>query len=300
MNKESNRLKNIEESSTLAMAALAREYKSKGVDVINLSLGEPDFKTPQHICNGAKQAIDSGNYFSYPPVAGYNDLKEAISKKFNKENNLNYPPKNIIVSNGVKHSITNVMFSLLNKDDEVIVFAPFWVSYAAIIKLADGVPIYIQSRIENDFKPTKEQLKNAISKKTKAIIFSSPCNPTGTVFTREELKSYRDILIDYPEIFVISDEIYEHINFTKEHCSIGSLSGLEERTITMNGFSKAFAMTGWRLGYIGAPDSIVKAINKMQGQTTSANCSIAQRIKSPSTETSGLLILPYLLAISVQ
>ena len=277
MNKESNRLKNVEESSTLAMAALAREYKSKGVDVISLSLGEPDFKTPQHICDGAKQAIDSGNYFSYPPVAGYNDLKEAISKKFNKENDLNYPPKNIIVSNGVKHSITNVMFSLLNKDDEVIVFAPFWVSYAAIIKLADGVPIYIQSRIENDFKPTKEQLKNAISKKTKAIIFSSPCNPTGTVFTREELKSYRDILIDYPEIFVISDEIYEHINFTKEHCSIGSLSGLEERTITMNGFSKAFAMTGWRLGYIGAPDSIVKAINKMQGQTTSANCSIAQR-----------------------
>ena len=277
MNTESNRLKNVEESSTLAMAALAREYKSKGIDVISLSLGEPDFKTPQHICDGAKEAIDSGKYFSYPPVSGYNDLKEAISLKFKNENHLNYPTKNIIVSNGVKHSITNIMFSLLNKGDEVVVFAPFWVSYDAIIKLADGLPVFIDSTIENDFKPTSKQLKDAITNKTKAIIFSSPCNPTGTVFTREDLESYREVLVNYPDIFIISDEIYEHINFTKEHCSIGSLNKMQERTITMNGFSKAFAMTGWRVGYIGAPDNIVKAINKMQGQTTSANCSIAQR-----------------------
>ena len=275
--KESLRLQNVEESSTLAMAALAREYKSKGIDVISLSLGEPDFKTPTHICDGAKDAIDSGNYFSYPPVPGYLDLREAISQKFKNENNLSYNSSEVIVSNGVKHSITNVMFSILNKGDEVIVFAPFWVSYSAIITLADGVPKYINTTIENDFKPTTSQLEEAISNKTKAVIFSSPCNPTGTVFTREELEGYRDVLENHPEIIVISDEIYEHINFTDSHTSIGSLEGMNDRTITMNGFSKAFAMTGWRLGYIGAPKAIAKSINKMQGQTTSANCSIAQR-----------------------
>ena len=275
--KESLRLQNVEESSTLAMAALAREYKSKGIDVISLSLGEPDFKTPTHICDGAKDAIDSGNYFSYPPVPGYLDLREAISQKFKNENNLSYTPSEVIVSNGVKHSITNVMFSILNKGDEVIVFAPFWVSYSAIIKLADGVPKYINTTIENDFKPTTSQLEEAISNKTKAVIFSSPCNPTGTVFTREELEGYKDVLENHPKIIVISDEIYEHINFTDSHTSIGSLEGMNDRTITMNGFSKAFAMTGWRLGYIGAPKAIAKSINKMQGQTTSANCSIAQR-----------------------
>ena len=275
--KESLRLQNVEESSTLAMAALAREYKSKGIDVISLSLGEPDFKTPTHICDGAKDAIDSGNYFSYPPVPGYLDLREAISQKFKNENNLSYNSSEVIVSNGVKHSITNVMFSILNKGDEVIVFAPFWVSYSAIITLADGVPKYINTTIENDFKPTTSQLEEAISNKTKAVIFSSPCNPTGTVFTREELEGYKDVLENHPKIIVISDEIYEHINFTDSHTSIGSLEGMNDRTITMNGFSKAFAMTGWRLGYIGAPKAIAKSINKMQGQTTSANCSIAQR-----------------------
>ena len=208
MNKtESNRLQKVEESSTLAMAALAREYKSKGVDVISLSLGEPDFKTPTHICDGAKLAIDSGNYFSYPPVAGYIDLREEISKKFIEENKLQYDPSQIIVSNGVKHSITNVMFSILNKGDEVIVFSPFWVSYSAIITLAEGVPVYINTSIDNDFKPSVEQLKSTITKNTKAIIFSSPCNPTGTVFSREDLKKYRDILVDYPDIVIISDEI---------------------------------------------------------------------------------------------
>ena len=274
--KPSNRIENIEESSTLAMSAKASEMKSKGIDVISLSLGEPDFKTPSHICDGAKKAIDSGNYFSYPPVNGYLDLREAISKKFSNENNLDYHPNNIIVSNGVKQSITNVMFSLLNKGDEVIVFSPYWVSYDAIIKLADGIPIHLNGNIENDFKPSANDLEKSVSSKTKLIIFSSPCNPTGSVFTKDELESFSKVILKY-NLYVISDEIYEHINFLNNHFSIGSLEGMIERTITLNGFSKAFAMTGWRLGYMGAPEWISKACKKMQGQTTSANCSIAQR-----------------------
>ena len=274
--KPSNRIENIEESSTLAMSAKASEMKSKGIDVISLSLGEPDFKTPSHICDGAKKAIDSGNYFSYPPVNGYLDLREAISKKFSNENNLDYHPNNIIVSNGVKQSITNVMFSLMNKGDEVIVFSPYWVSYDAIIKLADGIPIHLNGNIENDFKPSANDLEKSVSSKTKLIIFSSPCNPTGSVFTKDELESFSKVILKY-NLYVISDEIYEHINFLNNHFSIGSLEGMNERTITLNGFSKAFAMTGWRLGYMGAPEWISKACKKMQGQTTSANCSIAQR-----------------------
>ena len=274
--KPSDRIENIEESSTLAMSAKASEMKSKGIDVISLSLGEPDFKTPSHICDGAKKAIDSGNYFSYPPVNGYLDLREAISKKFSNENNLDYHPNNIIVSNGVKQSITNVMFSLLNKGDEVIVFSPYWVSYDAIIKLADGIPIHLNGNIENDFKPSANDLEKSVSSKTKLIIFSSPCNPTGSVFTKDELESFSKVILKY-NLYVISDEIYEHINFLNNHFSIGSLKGMNERTITLNGFSKAFAMTGWRLGYMGAPEWISKACKKMQGQTTSANCSIAQR-----------------------
>ena len=274
--KPSNRIENIEESSTLAMSAKASEMKSKGIDVISLSLGEPDFKTPSHICDGAKKAIDSGNYFSYPPVNGYLDLREAISKKFSIENNLDYHPNNIIVSNGVKQSITNVMFSLLNKGDEVIVFSPYWVSYDAIIKLADGIPIHLNGNIENDFKPSANDLEKSVSSKTKLIIFSSPCNPTGSVFTKDELESFSKVILKH-NLYVISDEIYEHINFSNNHFSIGSLEGMNERTITLNGFSKAFAMTGWRLGYMGAPEWISKACKKMQGQTTSANCSIAQR-----------------------
>ncbi len=274
--KPSNRIENIEESSTLAMSAKASEMKSKGIDVISLSLGEPDFKTPSHICDGAKKAIDSGNYFSYPPVNGYLDLREAISKKFSIENNLDYHPNNIIVSNGVKQSITNVMFSLLNKGDEVIVFSPYWVSYDAIIKLADGIPIHLNGNIENDFKPSANDLEKSVSSKTKLIIFSSPCNPTGSVFTKNELESFSKVILKH-NLYVISDEIYEHINFLNNHFSIGSLEGMNERTITLNGFSKAFAMTGWRLGYMGAPEWISKACKKMQGQTTSANCSIAQR-----------------------
>ena len=274
--KPSNRIQNIEESSTLAMSAKASEMKSKGIDVISLSLGEPDFKTPSHICDGAKKAIDSGNYFSYPPVNGYLDLRKAISNKFSVENNLNYDPNDIIVSNGVKQSITNVMFSLLNKGDEVIVFSPYWVSYDAIIKLADGIPVHLNGNIDNDFKPSAHDLEKSITNKTKLIIFSSPCNPTGSVFTKNELEKYSKIILKH-NLYVISDEIYEHINFLDEHFSIGSLEGMNERTITLNGFSKGFAMTGWRLGYMGAPRWITNACKKMQGQTTSANCSIAQR-----------------------
>ena len=273
----SNRIQNIEESSTLAMSSKARELKSKGVDVISLSLGEPDFKTPSHICEGAKKAIDSGNYFSYPPVNGYLDLREAISNKFKTENNLNYHPNNIIVSNGVKQSITNIMFSILNKGDEVIVFSPYWVSYDAIIKLAEGIPVHLHGNIDNNFKPSVLQLEKSITKKTKLIIFSSPCNPTGSVFNKKELEDYAKVILNHKNLFVVSDEIYEHINFLDSHFSIGSLKNMNERTITLNGFSKAFAMTGWRLGYMGAPDLITKACKKMQGQTTSANCSISQR-----------------------
>lgn len=277
MSRLSNRIENLAESATLAMAAKAREFKQKGIDVISLSLGEPDFKTPKHIQEGAKQAIDEGKYFAYPPVNGYLDLREEISKKFERENGLQYGPNQIVVSNGAKQSIANVMFALLNPGDEVVVFSPFWVSYSAMIELAEGVPVYIEGSLENDFKATADQLKNAINPKTKAVIFSSPCNPTGSVFTKEELSRISEVILSHEDIYVISDEIYEHINYTDAHCSIGSLPGMIERTITVNGFAKGFAMTGWRVGYIGAPEWIAKGANKMQGQITSANCGISQR-----------------------
>ncbi|MFY0689712.1 MAG: pyridoxal phosphate-dependent aminotransferase [Cyclobacteriaceae bacterium] len=277
MDLRSERIKNMAESATLAMAAKAREMKQKGVDVISLSLGEPDFKTPTHILDGAKAAIDEGKYFSYPPVNGYLDLREAISKKFKEDNNLNYTPDQIVVSNGAKQSIANVFLALLDPGDEVIVFSPFWVSYSALVELAEGKCVFVNGSIENDFKATAEQLKNAITDKTKAIIFSSPCNPTGSVFTKEELEKIAAVLKDYPAITVISDEIYELINYTGKHASIGAIDGMEDRTVTVNGFAKGFAMTGWRVGYIGAPLWLAKAANKIQGQITSANCSIAQR-----------------------
>jgi len=277
MSRLSNRIENLAESATLAMAAKAREFKQKGIDVISLSLGEPDFKTPKHIQEGAKQAIDEGSYFSYPPVNGYLDLREAISNKFQKENGLTYSAGQIVVSNGAKQSIANVMFALLNPGDEVVVFSPYWVSYTALIELAEGVPVFVEGTIDNDFKATAEQLKNAITPKTKAVIFSSPCNPTGSVFTEEELKAIADEVLKHEDIYVISDEIYEHINYTGAHCSIGSLPGMQDRTITVNGFAKGFAMTGWRVGYIGAPEWIAKGANKMQGQITSANSGISQR-----------------------
>jgi aspartate aminotransferase len=277
MQKLSNRIEAIQESATLAMAAKAREFKSRGIDVINLSLGEPDFKTPQHICEAAKQAIDSGNYFTYPPVAGYQDLREALAAKYNKENNVPYKAENIVVSNGAKQSIANAMLALLNPGDEVVVFSPYWVSYDALVRLAEATPVLVHGSIDNDFKVTAQQLAQAITSKTKAIIFSSPCNPTGSVFSKAELKAIADVVLQHPHLLVIADEIYEHINFTGDQTSIASFPGMFERTITVNGFAKGYAMTGWRVGYIAAPKWIADGCNKVQGQITSANSSIAQR-----------------------
>ncbi|MBK5277429.1 MAG: pyridoxal phosphate-dependent aminotransferase [Bacteroidia bacterium] len=277
MNNLSNRINAIEESATLAMASKAREFKSRGIDVINLSLGEPDFKTPQHICEAAKKAIDDGKYFSYPPVAGYPDLREAIAAKYQKENNVPYKAEHIVVSNGAKQSIANVMLALLNPGDEVIIFTPYWVSYDALVRLTEAKPVLVKGTIDNDFKVTAAQVEKAISSKTKAIIFSSPCNPTGSVFSRKELEDIATVVKKHEGLMIIADEIYEHINFTGEHVSIASLPGMFDHTITVNGFAKGFAMTGWRVGYIAAPKWVADGSNKVQGQITSANCSISQR-----------------------
>ena len=259
------------------MAAKAREFKNRGIDVVNLSLGEPDFKTPAHICEAAKKAIDEGKYFSYPPVAGYQDLREALAAKYLRENNVPYKAENIVVSNGAKQSIANVMLALLNPGDEVIIFSPYWVSYDALVRLAEATPVLVKGGIENDFKVTADQLEAAITPKTRLIIFSSPCNPTGSVFTRKELEAIAAVVLRHNDLLIIADEIYEHINFTGDQTSIGSLPGMFDRTITINGFAKGFAMTGWRVGYMCAPKWIADAANKMQGQLTSANSSIAQR-----------------------
>jgi aspartate aminotransferase len=277
MNKLSNRIEAIEESATLAMAAKAREYKQKGVDVISLSLGEPDFKTPIHICEAAKKAIDDGKYFAYPPVAGYQDLREAIAAKYQKENNVAYKAENIVVSNGAKQSISNAMLALLNPGDECIVFSPYWVSYDALVRLTEATPVIVKGGLENDFKVTAAQLEAAITPKTKMMIFSSPCNPTGSVFSKKELEAIAQVVLRHPGIIVIADEIYEHINFSGEQVSLASFPGMFDRTITVNGFAKGYAMTGWRVGYIAAPKWIADGCNKVQGQVTSANCSIAQR-----------------------
>jgi len=273
----SNRINAIQESATLAMAAKAREFKNKGIDVIGLSLGEPDFKTPQHICDAAKKAIDDGKYFAYPPVAGYQDLREAIAAKYQKENNVPYKAENIVVSNGAKQSIANAMLALLNPGDECIVFSPYWVSYDALVRLAEATPVIVKGGIENDFKVTAKQLEAAVTSKTKMLIFSSPCNPTGSVFSKKELEAIAAVVLKHPGIIVIADEIYEHINFTGEQVSLASFPGMFDRTITVNGFAKGYAMTGWRVGYIAAPKWIADGCNKVQGQITSANCSIAQR-----------------------
>lgn len=274
----SDRIIQMEESATLAMAKKARELKSQGIDIISLSLGEPDFKTPKHIQEAAKDAIDEGKYFSYSPVAGYQDLREAIAKKLRAENHIaEAKAENIVVSTGAKHSIANVFMCLLNEGDEVVIFSPYWVSYAEIIKLAGGVPILIEGNLENNFKATAAQLENALTDKTKAIIYSSPCNPTGSVFSKEELEAIAAVVKKRENLFVIADEIYELINFTGKHASIASFPGMFERTITVNGFSKGYAMTGWRVGYICAPVFMAKACEKMQGQFTSGGTGIAQR-----------------------
>jgi aspartate aminotransferase len=272
----SDRVKNLATSQTLAMAAKARELKSLGKDVIGLSLGEPDFNTPDFIKNAAKKAIDQ-NYNSYTPVDGYGDLKEAIITKFKRDNNLNYESSDIVVSTGAKQALYNIASVLINPGDEVILPCPYWVSYSDIIKLKGGIPVEIKTSIEDNFKMTGEQLQNSISEKTKMVWFSSPCNPSGSVYDEDELKEIVNVLDAHKNIFVVSDEIYEHINYKGGHVSIGSFDKIKDRTITVNGVSKAFAMTGWRIGYIGAPHWIARACNKVQGQVTSgANC-IAQR-----------------------
>ncbi len=271
-----SRLNRIVESNTLRMAKLSRELQAQGKDVINLSLGEPDFQTPQHIKDAAKKAIDDGFTF-YTPVVGYLDLRQAISEKFKRENGLDYPADQIVVSTGAKQSIINVLLSLLNAGDEVIIPTPFWVSYSEMVKLSEGVPVYVHSNVTQDYKPTVSQIEAAITPKTKAFIFSSPCNPTGSVFTKDELYSIAKMFEKYPNIYIISDEIYEHINFIGKHESIGQFDFIKDRVITINGMSKGFAMTGWRLGYIGAPKLIAQACEKLQGQFTSGANSIAQR-----------------------
>lgn len=272
----SDRILNMATSATLAMAAKARELKAEGKDIIGLSLGEPDFNTPNFIKDAAKQAIDD-NYNSYTPVDGYGELKQAIITKFERDNKLAYKPSQIVVSTGAKQCLANVALVLLNKGDEVILPCPYWVSYADIVKLSEGTPVEVKTSIETDFKMTPAQLEAAINSKTKMIWFSSPCNPSGSVYSEQELRALADVLQKHPKIYVVSDEIYEHINYGSGHASMAQFEDMYNRTITVNGVSKAFAMTGWRIGYLGAPEAIARACNKMQGQITSgANC-IAQR-----------------------
>ncbi|MBO0342871.1 MAG: pyridoxal phosphate-dependent aminotransferase [Bacteroidota bacterium] len=272
----SDRIKNMSTSATLAMAAKARELRNEGKDIIGLSLGEPDFNIPDFIKESAKQAIDD-NYSSYTPVDGYADLKTAISNKFKRDNNLDYGLNQIVVSTGAKQSLFNVAMVVLNPGDEVILPAPYWVSYSDIVKLAEGVPVEVLTQIDTDFKMTPEQLEAAITPKTKMLWFSSPCNPSGSVYSKEELEGLAEVLKKHPDIYVVSDEIYEHINFAGGHVSIAGIDGMYDRTITVNGVSKAFAMTGWRIGYIGAPEWIAKGCTKLQGQVTSGANAIAQR-----------------------
>ena len=272
----SERIQNMSTSATLAMAAKARELRAEGKDIIGLSLGEPDFNTPDYIKDAAIQAIND-NYNSYSPVDGYVELKEAIINKFKRDNKLSYTLPQIVVSTGAKQSLANIAAVMLNKGDEVILPCPYWVSYSDIVKLNDGVPVEVHTTIETDFKMTPEQLEAAITPKTKMLWYSSPCNPSGSVYSKKELRALADVLKKHPNIYVVSDEIYEHISYVGGHESIAQFDDMYDHTITVNGVSKAFAMTGWRIGYIGAPDWIARACNKMQGQITSgANC-IAQR-----------------------
>ncbi|TDI75777.1 MAG: pyridoxal phosphate-dependent aminotransferase [Bacteroidetes bacterium] len=279
----SNRVNNMATSATLAMAAKARELKEQGNDIIGLSLGEPDFMVPEFVKEAAIQAIKD-NYHSYTPVDGYGDLKQAIITKFKRDNNLSYTPSQIVVSTGAKQSLANLAQVLLNEGDEVLLPAPYWVSYSDISKVAGGIPVEISTTIDNDFKVTPQALEAAITPKTKMMIYSSPCNPSGSVYSKEELRALADVLVKYPNIIVVSDEIYEHINYVGGHVSMAAFEDMYDRTVTVNGVSKAFSMTGWRIGYMGAPEYIARACNKMQGQVTSgANC-IAQRASIAALE----------------
>jgi len=272
----SRRVKSLTVSQTLAMSAKSQELKEQGIDVISLSLGEPDFNTPDDIKEAAKKAIDD-NYSFYPPVPGYSDLRAAISRKFREENGLNYAPEQIIVSAGGKHSLINVVLSVVDPGDEVILLAPYWVSYLDHITFAEGTPVIIQTSIDSDFKVTPEQLEAAITPKTRLLIFNSPSNPTGMVYTYDEMAALVRVLEKHPQVLIISDEIYEHITFSGKHISLATFSTITDRVVTVNGVSKGYAMTGWRIGYIGAPLWLAKACNKLQGQFTSGVCSIAQR-----------------------
>lgn len=283
MNHLSNRINALSESETIAMARKSRELRSQGIDVISLSLGEPDFFTPQAIKDAAKKAIDEDFSF-YTHVSGYVELRKAVAEKFKRDNNLEYDCEQIVVSTGAKQSIANAVLSMINPGDEVIVPAPYWVSYIEIIKLAEGVPVIIQTEIDNDFKVSPGQLKKHITDKTRLFIFSTPCNPTGSVYTKEELQGLAEVFRENQDVFIISDEIYEHINFMGSHESMAQFDFIKDRVITINGVSKGFAMTGWRVGFMAAPLWIAKACDKMQGQITSATCSIAQKAAHAAVE----------------
>ena len=272
----SDRINNLSESATLKMTKLGRELASKGINVISLSVGEPDFNTPDNVKDAAKKALDE-NYTRYSPVPGYPELRQAIVNKLKNENGLDYEPSQIVVSTGAKQSLSNVILTLINPRDEVIIPTPYWVSYSEMVVLAEGKSVFIDTDIDSDFKITAAQLEAAITPKTKLFMFSSPCNPTGSVYSKEELAALAKVFEKYPHIFILSDEIYEHINFIDKHESIAQFESIRDRVIIVNGFSKAFAMTGWRLGYIAANKEIAAANDKLQGQTTSGTCSIAQR-----------------------
>lgn len=272
----SDRILAMEESATLAMSRKSRELRAQGKDIISLSLGEPDFHTPEFIKQAAIEAMEQ-NYTTYTPVPGYDDLRDAIANKFNRDNNIPYKREHIVVSTGAKQSIANLVMAVINPGDEVIIPAPYWVSYAEIVKVAGGIPVVVPTTIESDFKFTPEQFRAAITPKSKMMMFSSPCNPTGTVYTKEELRALADVIKENPNILVMSDEIYEHINFLGHHHSLAQFADVFDQVVTVNGVSKAWAMTGWRVGYIGAPKDIADACNKIQGQFTSGTNSIAQR-----------------------
>ena len=272
-----DRINNLEESATLAMSKKSRELAAQGHKVINLSIGEPDFKTPKHICEAAKQAIDNG-FHAYTPVAGIPELRKAIAEKFKRDNNIDWKPENVIVSTGAKHSLANALAVMVNPGDEVIIFAPYWVSYSEMVKLAEGTSVILEGAFDNDFKVTPEQLEAAITDRTKVIMYASPNNPTGSVYSEAELRAIAAVVEKHENVFVLADEIYEYINFREEgHFSMGSIPAIKERVITVNGMAKGFAMTGWRIGFIGAAKWIVDGIDKLQGQVTSGTNSIAQR-----------------------
>ena len=272
----SNRLNRLAPSATLAMSQKSSEMKAQGIDVINMSVGEPDFNTPDHIKAAAKKAVDD-NYSRYSPVPGYPDLRKAISAKLKNENGLDYSPSEILVSNGAKQSVCNTIMALVNEGEEVIIPAPYWVSYPQMVKLAGGEPVIVNAGFEQNFKMTPEQLEAAITPKTRMLILCSPSNPTGSVYSQQELAALAEVILRHEDLFVLADEIYEHINYVGEHASIAKVEGMRERAIIVNGVSKAYALTGWRIGYIAAPEWIVKGCNKLQGQYTSGPCSVSQK-----------------------